>query len=313
MQPILIIDGNNLTLRAMHGCPALYDQKGTPTGCLMTSVRTLCKVAREVKPKRVVWTWDGGHSAYRKKIFPAYKQRKELPKLREELEEGSPSFHEEWKTQVALLERYLPLLGVGQIRIPGCEADDVIYSLKNIFTGQGVSVVLATSDADFNQLLDENFFVYNLAREELCGPDQVRMKYGISPQQWIEFRAMTGDPSDNIDGIPGVGEKRAAEILDQYGSLPKFLDEYYTGAISSPKKFHKAVAENTEILIRNCKLMDLAWFNFEAEFSNGDVHARLWEALSIEPDLKAFWNVCMDHQLATLTQESAMWKALYDA
>ncbi len=307
-EKILIADGNNLSLRAMYGCAPLYDSFGFPTGCLMTSVRMIAKAAVAVRPARTIFVWDGGHSNYRKQLYPEYK-------FRPPLDEDDPkaTVLSEWKQQVNALKEYLPLLGVGQIQIKGCEADDLIYRLKTILTQAGYDVVIATTDADFFQLVDDNCFIYHLAREKLYDKKLATEENGVEPHNWVDLRAMTGDDSDNISGVKGVGPKKATSIIKEFGNLELFevhCLQHPEWLAETAKKHHHDVFDNLEIVKRNRALMDLDKLP-ESEVPQRELESLLDQAILLEPDKKAFWNCCLRHGLNTLMQESHMWPSLY--
>ena len=307
MSDILIIDGNNLTLRAAHATPPLYDASGVPTACLMTSLRTLCKISSIIKPLRVFWVWDGGHSKFRKSLFPEYKNRVKFERKNLDEDDTEDSFISSWKEQVSLLERYLPFLGAAQVRIVGCEADDIIYRLKNIFTVENFDIVLATSDLDFNQIVDEKFKVFNLSKNKLVDAFSIEEEFGVRPEQWCEYRSMVGDTSDNIPGVESIGEKRSSEIMKKYGTFEKFYSSF--PSIEKPKSFEINLYKSSEIFYRNLSLIDFSKLP-ENEVPQFEVRRLVFCGLGIKPDLKSFRNVCLRHQLSTLMSESAMWKAV---
>jgi len=194
------------------------------------------------------------------------------------------------------------------VRIRGCEADDIIYRLVQIFRLEDLHVTIATSDADFYQLVGENCDIYNLSTNRICDEHFVRSNFGVEPWQWPEFRSMTGDPSDNIGGVPGVGKILAAKFIEKYGcGSAMSLD---STKIEKIKKYEQAILDNKDLISRNKLLMDFSALPLD-EVPQEQVCSQLNEALALQPDLKEFWNVCMSHQLMMLTQESAMWKAVY--
>jgi DNA polymerase-1 len=306
---ILLTDGNNLSLRALYGCAALYDFSGFPTGCLMTSVRMICRAAVAVKPLRTIVVWDAGHSPYRKKLFPDYKYRAPLDE-----EDPKVTIMNEWKQQVDALQKYLPLLGIGQIQVGGCEADDVIYRLKRIVGQEGFETIVATTDADFFQMVGEDCGYYHIAKEKLYGVAETVEEHGVSPQHWVDYRAMTGDDSDNIPGIKGIGPKKAADIITTFGRVENFyhhVDSVDKGWLEkNGKKHHRDLAQNRDIVARNKKLMDLSALPL-TEVPQEKVEALLNQALALEPNVKEFWEVCKKHQLNTLLSESHMWSQVY--
>lgn len=303
-ETVLLVDGNNVSLRAFHGCARLTDMTGFPTACIFTTIRTICQIAAQVMPTRTIVFWDSGHSNWRKQIHPGYKDRGEMTDERKlELDE--------WKMQVSALKSYLPMLGIGQIALPGCEADDLIYRVSREFVAADWDVILATTDADFYQLLNDNLVIYHLGSESIVWPDDVLEKYGVTVSQWIDYRAMLGDKSDRIDGVAGIGPVKARDILLQFGTLdlffstieelnPNWLDE-------NGKKHHRVLAESKDLIERNRMLMDMSRLP-PYEINNEQLQEATGNALDERLDKKAFWAVCQKHNFNTLMQESHLWQ-----
>lgn len=302
----LLIDGNNVTLRAMHACPPL-SANGVPTGCFMTSIRTLCRIADKIRPNRVIWFWDRGHAQFRKDLYPEYKQRPKKDEDEDNFSGEADQFYADWKTQTKMLEEHLSLLGVMQIAIKGCEADDLIYRVASFLGACEHNTISVSTDADFMQMLSDNCYVFNPKNEKLYTPDDLYEEYGIKPDQWVEYRAMMGDPSDNIKGVQGIGKKRALEVLTKYGSVDKFVD-YVIGM--KVKKYEESLLGSLEIVDRNKKLMDLSQAPLDIE-DRDEMIRLLTIGLDITPDLKKFWNVCQKYKLQTLLVESPLWTEVY--
>lgn len=299
----LLIDANNLTLRALYGCAALYDSQGFPTGCLMTTIRTICKAAEIVQPKRTICFWDGGHSAYRKEIFPEYK-------LRQELDPDDPKRIQiqEWKDQCKMLFDFLPLLGIGQIKFGGHEADDLIYATSKILLEYEIDTTIATTDQDFMQMLSDNCNIFHLGRNNIYSREDMVSEYGVTPAQWVDFRAMTGDKSDNIAGVKGIGPKKAAEILNQLGTLDNFfaandLDEFVNS--KSAKAHHKSLAQSFDVIERNKKLMDLSALPEDCRPLG--LEDAICKAIDLVPNPLGFGQFCLDHELRMVMSESVLW------
>lgn len=301
---ILLIDANNLSLRALYGCAPLMDSSGFPTGCLMTTVRTAARIAERVRPQNTIFVWDGKRSDYRMKIYPEYKLRPELPE-----EDPKRLVLDSWRLQVSKLKEYLKFLGVGQIQA-SCEADDTICYLTQVFNEAGFQVVIASADADFNQLISDNadrVKVFNLAKDCFYDEETVFNEFNIKVQQWVEYRALTGDSSDNIKGVNGVGPKKASDLLKFFSSVQDFY------AVATPSwletngnKIHKKIVEDREIVERNIKLMDLLRFPKE-QLPIQDIEESLYTQLELQQDKKKFWGVCVQHELNTLLEENYLW------
>lgn len=297
---VLIIDANNITMRAMHGCPPLHDSEGFPTACLMTTIRSIYKAAIINRPTYTLCVWDAGHSTYRKDIYPEYKLRK-----KDDSEEFA-TFMEDWRDQVEALECYLPFLGAGQIRIPKCEADDVIFRISEVLKELDWDATLMSSDADFFQLLRPGLEIYSPGREITYDVKTFREEYEVAPSQWVEYRAMTGDPSDNISGVKGVGAKRATAILKEFGTTEQFYQKM-ADCDRKLRKFEEEMLDSRKIVERNKKLMDLRLLP-EGMLNQQVLADQLEEAFNLEPDFKMFTEACREHQLYTVLEERMMWK-----
>jgi DNA polymerase-1 len=268
----------------------------------MTSIRSILKIAQKIQPSRSLVVWDSGHSKWRKQIYPEYKRR-------DSLDEEKERILEEWRMQTALLERYLPDLGIGQIKIPGCEADDLIFRIQRYWKEySGGNVVIASSDADFIQLIDSKLKIFNLASEKLLDEEFVVQEYGIRPSQWVEYRAMTGDGSDNIDGVPGVGPARASSILKEYGCVEEFLNKRMAAA--APRKWELSVANSNSIVRRNVQLMSLQDLP-DSEIPIDKLEKELLEVLNQVPNHENFWLHCKRHRLNSVMEDRAIWSSVF--
>lgn len=244
--------------------------------------------------------WDAGHSTYRKSLLSSYKERGPI-------DEEKLAMLEEWKSQVDLLQKYLPYLGVGQIKVKGCEADDLIFRLKKWWEPDA-PIVIASTDADFMQLIDENCRVYNFSGEKLIDSEDVIEIFGVAPNQWVEFRAMTGDSSDNIPGVEGVGPKRSSRLLEKWSCLKNFYENFKS--IESPKKWETQVLQDYVKVERNRLLMDLSRLP-ESEIPQLEFDMALLKALELRPDYEAFWKLCNQHQLNLVMEERPVWSTAW--
>lgn len=213
-EKFLIIDGNSLINRAFYG---LYGRQnltapdGTPTGALFTFLNIYLKLIEEQKPTHVAVAFDCKEETFRHQLFDAYKgTRKPTP--------------DELAIQIPLLKELLEAMGVKCIEKPGFEADDLIGTLSRMGSRE-MPVMIVSGDKDSMQLADERVVILlpvtRAAQTQVEQYDSktIQERYGISPRQFIDVKALMGDPSDNIPGVRGIGEKTALELIKRYGSL----------------------------------------------------------------------------------------------
>ena len=213
--PLLLIDGNSLAYRAFHALPdTIATADGFPTNALYGLAAMMMKMLAEERPGRVVVAWDAPGKTFRHERDPTYKaNRSATPDL---LREQSPHFR-------PLMEAF----GFVNTELPGYEADDVLGTLARRAEEAGEDVVILTGDRDAFQLVSDHVSVMATGRgvtdTTRYTPDAVRERYGIGPELMTDFRGMVGDSSDNLPGVPGIGEKGASQLLQKYGSLDAIL------------------------------------------------------------------------------------------
>jgi DNA polymerase-1 len=208
---LLAVDGDSFAHRAYHALPkSLTRADGRPAGAIVGFGNMLLRLWEELRPRAVLVAWDTLTTpTYRHEAFPAYQSGRE--------------FDAALLEQLDLLPELTTAFGFGTAKAPGYEADDFLAAAANL-DGE---VLVATSDRDAFQLASDRVTILQPARgaSELVriGPAEVRERYGVEPHQVPDFIALRGDPSDRLPGAQGVGAKRAAEILRQYGSLEAAL------------------------------------------------------------------------------------------
>ncbi len=213
----LIIDGHALIYRAFHAFPPLTDQKGQIVGALYGFLRILLSVLKQVKPAYWLAAFDHPAPTKRKQEYDFYKaNRKEMP--------------DELKEQIPLIEEAVTHLGVPEFKLAGIEADDIIGTISRIASEkEAVMVKILTGDRDSFQLVNDKIHVLvpNLGRKREKNADStleynpalVEQKIGLPPEKIIDFKALAGDSSDNIPGVPGIGQKTALSLLQQFVDL----------------------------------------------------------------------------------------------
>ena len=207
MDKLVLIDGNSLINRAFYAIGPLTDKNGQPTNAVFGFVNMLTKVITDIKPKYMLVAFDVHAKTFRHKMFEEYKgTRKPMP--------------EDLRPQIPLLKKVLETMGISTFELAGFEADDIIGTLAKRYKGE---TVILTGDKDSFQLVDELTSVYFTKRgitdTDIYSIDNFTEKTGINPSQVIELKALMGDSSDNIPGIPGVGEKTALTLVQKYGNL----------------------------------------------------------------------------------------------
>ena len=205
---LLIIDGHAYAYRAFHAIRDLRSPAGRPTNAVYGFVKMLAKLRAAVEPTHLIVVWDGGLSAERIARLPEYKAQR-------------PAMPDDLKSQLDEIVDYLKAAGVASFCREGVEADDYIACLARRAADAGMTVVIASSDKDFMQLVSARVGLLNPndKSETVWTDGQVRAKAGVGPSQIVDWLSLTGDTVDNIPGVPGVGPKTAAELLNQFGSV----------------------------------------------------------------------------------------------
>ena len=246
----LIVDALNLAFRWKHQgrTDFRYDFQ-----------RTVESLAKSYDCERLIIAADWGSSSYRKEICPDYKQnRKE--KFAEQTEEEKIAFEEffeEFEASLELLaEDYLVL------RYKGVEADDIAAHLVKEKEKYGLEYIwLISSDRDWDLLIRENVGRFSYVTRKEVRLDNWSEHYNVSPEEYISLKCLTGDKGDNVPGIPGIGPKRAEQLIKEYGSA---MDIYDTLPINSKYKYVQELNANAEQLLLNYELMDLIAYCDEA-------------------------------------------------
>ena len=205
---LLIIDGHAYAYRAFHAIRDLRSPAGRPTNAVFGFVKMLARLRAAVEPTHLIVVWDGGLSAERIARLPEYKAQR-------------PGMPDDLKSQLDEIVHYLNAAGVASFCRQGVEADDYIACLARRAADAGMTVVIASSDKDFMQLVSARVGLLNPndKSETIWTDGQVRAKAGVGPSQIVDWLSLTGDTVDNIPGVPGVGPKTAAGLLNQFGSV----------------------------------------------------------------------------------------------
>jgi DNA polymerase-1 len=208
---MLLLDGHSLAYRAFFALPdSLRTSTGELTNAVHGFISMLLRLLVERSPVAVAVTFDVGEDEERTAAYEDYKAgRDEMP--------------DELFSQIDRLHEVLPVLGIAVVEVPGVEADDVLATLATAGVADGYRVEIVTGDRDAMQLVDDDITVlYTLKGISEVGtmtPAAVHERFGVAPARYVEFAALRGDGSDNLPGVPGVGPKTAANLLNEFGSI----------------------------------------------------------------------------------------------
>ena len=242
MDKIILLDGNSLSYRAFYAMPALKNKKGLYTNSVYGFTLMLERILEDTKPKYALVAFDKGKETFRHKSYEAYKGTRD--KTPTELVEQFGYVRE-------LIESY----GIKYEEHLDYEADDIIGSYAKIAEKAGLEVIIVSGDKDLTQLASDNITVYYTKRGvteiDYYTPEFINEKYGLTPQQIVDMKGLMGDKSDNIPGIPGVGEKTAIKLLTEYETVESVLENIEN---ISGKKLKERLTEGKEDAILSKKL-----------------------------------------------------------
>ncbi|MEO0974151.1 MAG: 5'-3' exonuclease H3TH domain-containing protein, partial [Pseudomonadota bacterium] len=203
---LYLIDGSSYLYRAFHALPPLMSADGRPTGAVYGVVNMLNKFLDETQPSHIAVLFDARGKTFRDELYAEYKAQR-------------PSMPDDLRAQIEPLHETVRALGLPIIQVPGVEADDVIGTLCAEASAAGWRTVVSTIDKDMAQLVSDQVTLVNTMFDTRLDRDGVIAKFGVQPEQIVDYLALVGDTSDNIPGVPGVGQKSAAGLLATFESL----------------------------------------------------------------------------------------------
>ncbi|MEN4785155.1 DNA polymerase I [Pantoea agglomerans] len=209
--PLILVDGSSYLYRAYHAFPPLTNSAGEPTGAMYGVLNMLKSLLAQYNPSHVAVVFDAKGKTFRDELFEHYKSHR-------------PPMPDELRAQIEPLHEMVRAMGLPLLAVSGVEADDVIGTLALEAEKKGLSVLISTGDKDMAQLVTPAITLINTMNNTILGPEEVEQKYGVPPALIIDFLAMMGDSSDNIPGVPGVGEKTAQALLQGLGSMQTIYD-----------------------------------------------------------------------------------------
>jgi DNA polymerase-1 len=247
MKKLYLVDVSSMFFRAFYAVRMLNTSQGLPTNAIYGFLSMSVKLLKDVQPDYMVYCYDQPTPSFRKDIFPEYKaNRGETP--------------EELVPQIPYIKKLTELMGIPGIGKDNYEADDVIGSLVKYGLDNKLEVVIVSGDKDFAQLITDKVTLYDTMKDIRYNKDGVLEKWGVRPDQFVDYLAICGDSSDNIPGVKGIGPKGAQKLLSQFGSLDEIydnLDQIKTPSHLKKLKEHKAEAYLSQKLVEIVQDLDL--------------------------------------------------------
>ena len=210
MPPFVLVDGSYFLFRAFHALPPLTTSTGLHTNAIRGAISAIQKLMRRTQPTHMAVIFDTPEPTFRHKLSPIYKGDR-------------PSMPEELSQQIPYLHALIKAQGIPLYSLPGAEADDIIGTLAKRAVLEGHHVLISTGDKDMAQLVNEHVKLEDSFKDRVLDEAGVYEKFGVHPHQIIDYLTLMGDASDGIMGVPGVGAKTAAKLLNEYGSLNNII------------------------------------------------------------------------------------------
>lgn len=238
---LFLIDGYSNIFRAYYAIRNLSTSRGEPTNAVYGFIQMLRKLLRDERPELIGVALDLGGSKLRTEKFEAYKANR------------APT-PPDLKSQIPLVRRALEAYRIPVLELMGYEADDVLGTLALRAAGEGFEVVLVSADKDLMQLIGPHVSMYHTGRNKLYGPAEVTEDFGLPPEKVVDVLALMGDAVDNVPGVPGIGDKGAKALIQEYGTLEALLER--AGDISR-KSYRESLIANRELALLSKELVTI--------------------------------------------------------
>src|SRR6266481_5534318 len=207
---LYLVDAHSLIFQVLHAIPEMSSPAGLPTNALFGFTRDMLFLRTEKKPDFLVCVFDMPGKTFRDEFFPDYKAHRTPP----------PN---DLMLQIPLIYQMLEAMRIPVLGKERFEADDLIATVSRIGSERGHEVFLCTTDKDCRQLIDDRVKLYNLRKHAIFDRAALFEDWGITPEQVVDLQALVGDPVDNVPGVPGIGLKTAAKLLQEFGTLDNIL------------------------------------------------------------------------------------------
>jgi len=279
---LALIDGNSIAYRAFYALPEdLATKSGQITNAVFGFTRMLIRLIKDHHPEGIAVAWDVSRKTFRTDSYPEYKaNRAKAP--------------DHFRSQLTLIDEVLEALHITQLKEEGFEADDIIASLTRKAVADGWDVLIVTGDRDAFQLVGDHVNVLYTRRgisdTVLADESWITEKYGIAPAQYVEYAALRGDNSDNLPGVPGVGEKTAAKLIAEYGDI----DGVFTAVTEQTPRLRENLSAHRDQVFLNRELMALV-DDLDVPAEMGEFVTREWDKVTVKDlfdslEFHTMWN-----------------------
>ncbi len=240
---LYLVDGSGYIFRAYYAIPPRSTTAGVPTNAAFGFTNMLIKLLRESDADGIAVIFDASGTSFRNDFYPDYKANRDEPP-------------DDLRPQFAMVREATRALNLPSIELEGYEADDLIATYAKLARERGIAVTIVSSDKDLMQLVGEGVAMLDPMKNRPIGPDEVVEKFGVPPEKVVDVQALAGDSVDNVPGVPGIGIKTAAQLIETYGDLEQLLER--AEEIKQPKRRENLIefAEQARISRRLVELKD---------------------------------------------------------
>ena len=240
-QRLILVDGSGYIFRAFYALPPMSREDGTPVNAVFGFTSMLLKLSEDMEGENILVVFDAARTTFRNAIYKEYKANRSEPP-------------EELVPQFDLIKKATTAIGLKSLEVENYEADDIIATYVKKAKKENIETLVISSDKDLMQLIQDGVSLYDPMKNIKIGPEAVLEKFGVSPDKVIDVQALAGDSSDNVPGVPGIGVKTASQLINEYGSLEKLLDN--ASSIKQEKR-RESLINNAELARVSKKLVSL--------------------------------------------------------
>ena len=241
---IYLLDGSSYIHRAYHAIRNLQNAKGFPTNAIFGFTKMILKLLSDKKPDRLAIIFDAKGPTFRHEIYGDYKANR-------------PPMPEDMVVQLPFIRKVVKNLGIAMLQESGFEADDIIGTLARVGESEGFNVVVISGDKDFRQLISPRISMWDTMKDKVIDYDSLKAAYGFEPEKFIDVMGLSGDTSDNIPGVRGVGEKTAVSLVQEFGSFEGVFENL--GEITK-KKLKETLGLSRDVALLSRKLVTIDRF-----------------------------------------------------
>lgn len=282
---VCLVDGSGYIFRAFYGLPMMTNPEGTPVNAVYGFTNMFLKLTAKIKCDYCLVLFDAKRQNFRNNFFADYKgTRKETP--------------EELIPQFPIIREAVDALNINHLEMEGFEADDLIATYAKQATDKGYEAVVVSADKDLMQLIRPGVEYYDPMKDKFFTPEDVKEKFGVYPERVVDVQALAGDSTDNVPGVPGIGLKTAAELVNQFGSLEQVLARAEEIKQNKRRETLLANKENAEISLRLVTLKN----DVPVEHNLEEYHCR-------QPDINTLKEFADKHDFRTLKPRFEKWAA----